>query len=487
MVSVSRIVAGARLPQDRVAAVALALAGIGTFSIMLRGPWGIGPFLLGLVLLAWRDRRLLVMALGLSIPLTTAGWSVEIVEISGRILDVRLAITFGVAVIGFAAVITGPMPRPSRLEAIFLALIGWSVVSGVLVADSPLTWAPPVARLVVYFSLFALARRHLHTARDLAVLMALIATGFAVPTFAGLVQFVVGQAEFINEAVRATAPGDRGPIALAFDGQMTLVLAFALLATAVRTRIRVGWLVAVIIGAAGLLVSATRLVTVTAWAVLVAAAALRRRWRTALAVTLFFGLALVARPDLAGRFFGTFGEPSPTLPGASPTPTPEDGAEGENVDASLRFRFFVWSTILEGWMEQPITGIGPGMTARLVAAESPAERTAPHNDYVGAFAELGVPGLVLFVLLQLSVLRGLYLAATSLRGPARDLVTTIGLLFVGTNVLGALNNPIYFLDVQIALWSLVGTALAVGAASSGYRSSMRSAIAASDATADPAS
>jgi len=216
MVSVSRIVAGARLPQDRVAAVALALAGIGTFAIMLRSPWGIGPFLLGLVLLAWRDRRLLVMALGLSIPLTTAGWSVEIVEISGRILDVRLAITFGVAVIGFAAMLTGPMPRPSRLEAIFLALIGWSVVSGVLVADSPLTWAPPVARLVVYFSLFALARRHLHTARDLAVLMALIAIGFAVPTFAGLVQFVVGQAEFINEAVRATAPGDRGPIALAF-------------------------------------------------------------------------------------------------------------------------------------------------------------------------------------------------------------------------------------------------------------------------------
>lgn len=441
--------------------------------------WGLAPLLAGLLIMALRDRRLLVFTLAFGFPLTTAGWTVQLLLISGRALDVRLVITFALAGIGLLALVIGRNLRPTGIEWLFLLLIVWAVFSGIVASDSVLTWGPPVARLVAYYAVLALATRYLQGARDLALLMAVIAIGFLVPTTAGIAQFLLGQADYINDAYRATAPGDRGPIALAFDGQIGLILSFALFSAAVRKRFRRAWLLGMILGGVGLIVSATRLVTVTAWAVLLSSTGLRRRWRAAAAVSLFFVLAFAARPDLAGRFLGTFGGERP-----SPTESPgEEPGQGENVDASLRFRLFVWSTILDGWIEQPLTGIGPGMTAHLVALESPAQRTAPHNDYIGVLAEMSIPGLALFVAIQVGVVRAMIMAWRRSRGRPRDFVATIGLLFVGINVLGALNNPLYFFDVQVALWALIGGVLALG----DYRPSRRSTTAATAAVAGRAS
>lgn len=452
------------LSRGRVAA--LAAVAFGVVIVALGGPWGVAPMTAGLLTLALLDRRLLVFSLGIGIPLTTAGWAVPVLLISGRVLDVRLVISFAVAGIVVLALVLGRSLRPRGIEWPFLLLIGWAVITGLLASDSVLTWVPPVVRLTAYYGVLALATRHLSGARDLAILMAAVAVGYVLPTSAGIAQFFLGQADYINDAYRATAPGGRGPIALAFAGQIGLVLSFALFSVAVRRRFRRAWVVGMVIGGLGLIVSATRLVTVTAWAVLLGMTGIRRRWRAAAAVSLFFVLAFAARPDLAGRFLGTFGDDRPAPTGEPTT--------GENVDASLRFRLFVWSTILDGWVEQPLTGIGPGMTAPLVAAESPARRTAPHNDYIGVFAEMSLPGLALYVAIQLGVVRAAIIAWRRTKGRLRDLVATVGLLFVGINVLGALNNPIYFFDIQVALWGLVGAVIGIGA----YRPSRRSTMAA---------
>ncbi len=292
----------------------LAITAVGIVLVMLGIAWGLAPVLAGLLGLALWDRRLLVFALGLGIPLTTAGWSVQLILISGRVLDVRLAITFALAGIGVLAILIGRDLRPRGIEWPFLLLIIWALFTGIVASESVLTWAPPVARLIAYYAVLALATRHLRGGRDLGMLMAAVAVGFLIPTTAGIAQFLTGQADYINDAYRATAPGDRGPIALAFDGQIGLILSFALFSAAVRTRYRRGWIVGMILGGVGLIVSATRLVTVTAWAVLLGMTGLRRRWRAAAAVSLFFVLAFAARPDLAGRFLGTFGGERPGPP-----------------------------------------------------------------------------------------------------------------------------------------------------------------------------
>lgn len=431
----------------------------GLLLIVGRAPLGLALLLPAWLFLAVTNQRLFVLSAVIAVPLTTFGWDLPLWEIAGRTLDLRLAVTFAVAATSVLALtLSRPIQNPSRLELLFLGLVGWTIVSGILAADSYLTWGPPVARLLAYGALFALARRHLVLSTDLRLSAALVAIAFALPTFAGLIQYFIGDAAFINEAARATTPGGRGPIALAFAGQIALALGFALSGLPVSSRWAKWWIAAATIGGAGVLASATRLVTVTSWLVVAVFAALHRRWRTVAIVTVIFAAAFVIRPDLLGRFIGTVQQQQPTPSGQ--VGDPEDPAEPEiEVDASVRFRFFVWSTILEAWTEHPLTGIGPGMTAHVVAEESPAERTAPHNDYIGIFAELSAPGLALYLALQAAVLLALWRRWRSAPESEDDLVLMVGLLFVSLNVLGVLNNPIYFFDVQVALWALVGAAL----------------------------
>lgn len=428
---------------------------------MLGSPWGLAALVSGWMVLAITDRRLLVVALVLTVPLTTFGWGIEIFEIAGRRLDIRLAVTFAVAAIALVTLATSKNWKPSVIEYLFGGFIGWSIVSGVLAADSYLTWGPPVARAVAYGSVFALARQHLRGASSLAVTMGAMTVGFAIPSVAGLAQYAMGNAQFINEAARATAPGGRGPISLAFDGQIVLLLSFALLSTAKRLRrSRTGWLGLALLGAMAVLASATRLASITSWACLALFSALRRSWASLVLVTVLFVAALVIRPDLVGRFTGTVTQPpsspSQSQPAQSPAP---GGAEADvEVDPSLRFRFFVWSTILSEWTKHPWTGIGPGMTARVVEQHSSASRAAPHNDYVGVFAELSVPGIAIFVAVQCAVLLSLYKLVQRSQDPERGLLMMSGLTFLTINVVGVLNNPMYFFDVQVGLWAVVGAA-----------------------------
>ena len=440
---------------------AVAANGIGLALLLIGLPVGVTLLFAGWMLLAFIDRRLLTLSVLFAVPITTFGWEVELFEISGRSLDIRLLVTFGASAICLAAL---ALARPRTFvtpEWIFALLIGWAMFSGIIAADSHLTWGPPVARLVAYAAIFALARRQLTRAGDLQLVSSALAVAFVIPTAAGLLSYLLGSAEFINEAARAATPGGRGPISLAFAGQVALALAFALFAVAGRITLGpASWLAVALIGAGGLLASATRLVTVTCWLILAGFAMLRRKWRTAAVITLLFAAALLFRPDLIGRFVGTVGEPGPTQTQGSPS-EPEDPDDEVELDASFRFRIFVWGAILEEWTERPLTGIGPGMTARVVADRSPAERAAPHNDYIGIFSELSVPGLGLYIALQALLIWGLITRVRS-EGDRhrRDLMLMSALLFVGTNVLGSLNNPIYFFDMQVGLWALVGTALA---------------------------
>jgi O-antigen ligase len=125
----------------------------------------------------------------------------------------------------------------------------------------------------------------------------------------------------------------------------------------------------------------------------------------------------------------------------------------------LGFRLFVWHAILDEWQKHPLTGIGPGMTAKVVERQSAATRAAPHNDYIGIFSELSVPGIALYVAIQFMVVFAAARCALHTTEPRRGMVTMIVILFVSLNIFGALNNPLYFFDIQLGLWALVGAAI----------------------------
>lgn len=342
------------------------------------------------------------------------------------------------------------------------AFLAYVVLIGLLQSESVYVWAPYAARWTSYFAIFVIARRAFSGESTVTLVAGAALGGFLLVTLGGLLEFALGAGRFMNEAVRATAPGDGGPVALAFAAQFVAITAFYVPTSDSRSARTLRWVVASI-GGLAVVASATRTVLITAWAALAVPALIARHWRRLLIVTLFVGAGLVARPDFIGRFLDMVGvdpPPAPTDGGG----VPPEGEGDERVDASLNFRLFVWGELLERWAEVPVVGIGPGMTAEAIAEVSPASRIPPHNDYVGVLSELGAIGLIGFVGLQLAV--GWQLVLRQLSRLRRRIVDNdprvlAATLFVAFNVLGALNNPMYYLDIQLAVWSIVGASLAV--------------------------
>lgn len=447
--------------------------GAGLVLLATGSPAGVAIVLAALAVLVLGDMRVFVFASALALPISVVGWHLPIAQVAGRTLDVRLVLTFGIAaLVAFAlSRLAFAGYRPDRLELAMIALIGYVVVDGMLRSSSVFVWAPYAARWVSYLGMFAIARRAVTTLEGHGALSAAALTGFAVPCIFGLAEFALGGAAQINEASRGTGLGVSGPIALAFAGQFALITAYFLPRTTPESN-RVWPIVLAAVGGVAIVASATRTVLLTAWAAVVIPTLIWRHWKKALVVTLLFTLALVARPDFLGRFIdalqsGTNGSFASAPPGASASPEIDPSSGDEvTVDRSLRFRVFVWRTVLEAWADTPILGIGPGMTAAAVSAVSRAERIPPHNDYVGVLGELGVIGLVLYLGIQLSVVWHLMGAPPhkwlkAIRQVEKRRIGALA-LFLGFNVLGALNNPTYFLDVQIAMWALIGAALSGG-------------------------
>jgi hypothetical protein len=449
------------------------LAAAGLLLLANGGPYGSLLMLAAFALVGAFSRRWLPIALLLTLPSTNVGWDLSLFTIASRSFDARLALTFGIAVL-VATFVLMDLIRDrglTRLEWVMAAFVGYVVIDGALRSQSVYVWAPYAARWTAYFGAFALARRHITTPQHHLVLVWATVAGFAVPCAYGLWEFASGHAVLVNGALRATSLGAAGPIALAFAGQMVVLLAVL---TFPRSRgAAIAALAFSLVGGAAVIASATRTVVATLWLGLVGPLAIRRRWQLAGLVTLLALAALVVRPDFLSRFTAIVPDviatptqsmaPNGPAPEATPSPSGQTNPDLSS-DASFRYRLFVWNTILGDWTRQPVLGIGPGMTANVIAEVSEARRSAPHNDYIGVLAELGLMGAVLFVAIQALVVWNLL---GSRRGRFRRTLPNFGnprstalVVFAAFNVLGALNNPMYFLDLQVGIWSLVGAACA---------------------------
>ena len=86
------------------------------------------------------------------------------------------------------------------------------------------------------------------------------------------------------------------------------------------------------------------------------------------------------------------------------------GADFVAVAASLEGRMEIWSRALYGIADFPFTGMGMNMFRRVVPILYPLFRGSPdqdiahaHNEYLQAALDLGIPGLIAFLAIYLSV------------------------------------------------------------------------------------
>jgi hypothetical protein len=447
-------------------AVVLALL-LGGIAVSLAGSaLGAIPICTGVFLSGFVDRRLPCLAAVVLLPSLTVFHPLVLTDVDGSILNFRLLLTGGIG-IALAPWVIITRPRIDGVGWIFIALVAVIALGGLTNREAPLKALPVIARFGDYLLAYLLARRTLGSPSGVILVLVAIAVGAIVPAISGLVQFWVGNTMDINGATRVTGVYATSPVGLALAMQLAALALATIALRRLPRRSALLW-----IGVLTFLVltlvldeTASRLVFVSFVLGLIGIEILDRRWVAIPVIVLGTVVALALQPDLANRI-ATTGRPSESgIPdgfGQGPTETLPPDIETElevHGDSSLRFRIYVWTVMLDEWRESPFVGRGTGTFATILQARSGMERVAPHNDYLGILLENGIPGLVLYLGLQLAVLLALLRRFLIAAPTERGILAGVAACFVTLNIVNVINNAVLFLDLQITIWVLIGATL----------------------------
>jgi O-antigen ligase len=437
------------------AGIGLGIAGYGTSAAVI---------CVGIALCGFIDRRLPILMAILLLPSLTAFYGLPIARIAGSILDFRLVLTGGI-VLAIGCWLLVDRFRPDRVGVILLAFLAVLVILAPLNTVAPLKALPPIGRWAAYAAAYFAARRWLGTVGGFGLVLGAVVIGMALPTISGLVQLIAGTVA-ASTGNRITGIYQTSPVGLALAMQLpALALAASSVARRRPTSIR-GWLgVALMLTSGFVLVeTATRLVYASFVAALILIEILYRRPKAIPAIVAGAFVVLLLQSSLLGRIASAIPQPIPTADaqGQIPGDGTTIGGEVTISDPSLRFRLYVWGSMLPSWTNSPIVGHGTGSFATLFEAKSGLARIAPHNDYLGLLVETGIVGLGAYLILQAAVVWPLLRRSIRSQGTGRIIAITALVEFVALDLLNAINNPTLFLDLQVAVWALVGSALAAG-------------------------
>lgn len=434
-----------------------------------------------------------VVLVAAAIVLPAITWTERTVfDVGGVSMNIRVAAYFFLAAI--AAVAALPIAirvRPRPVWVVLMAVwLGWLLLTSLAARQSLIEWVPTTVRFVLYFSAalifydHARSRSSLAEREALAWLLPIVVLGMSViPSIAGIAEFIRGDALFLNGARRISGSMPGHPVAY------SLLLAVSVMATVAPALLRgrshgavLRWL-----ASAGLIlvifVSYTRLTVVMLVGAAILIAALlsaptpRRASRVAGMLAAAAAVVALAQPVFEARYIyvapisSVIDQPNVTqAPGSTldppASPQPSGGPFDLEIDASLGYRIKLTQRAIAYLLESPIIGHGPGSFDRLNEVDTGIAGVAAHNDALLYAVETGIPGLVIYVLVLLSIAISLWPRG---RPQSRDVdaLTVGGLVILGIiNVGGAIHNPTYFVEVQLPIWILVGTGLGLRVQSS---------------------
>ena len=437
---------------------------------------------------------LLVVAAAVVMPAITS-WEQVTFTVAGAEMNLRVATYFTVG--AGAALVALPivmhMERRPVWLGLMMALVGWFTLAAFASHQPPVEWLPTIVRLVLYFSAavicyrFAETRAGAEEVRDLARLLPLaVLAAAAIPTAAGLAEFARGSAPILNGAPRVSGSMPTHPVAFSL---VLVVSAIATMGPAFILGRRWGavfrW-VGIAVLTALVFTTFTRLsiVLLVVSGVVVAALlpATRRVRLTRVIGALVVGAAVVllAQPTFEARFTyaaplsGVISRTSPSpapksssAPISSPAPSSSPGVGGDgwdiDVDGSIAYRILLTQRGLGYLWQSPILGHGPGSFDRLFEADSGRAHVAAHDDFLSVAVETGLPGLALYLLTLASLAWGMWPRRSTGVVEADALIVTALVVLGAIDVGAVIHNPTYFVEIQLPIWILVGTALGLRA------------------------
>lgn len=442
----------------------------------------------------WRSFLLLVAA-AVVLPAITATEQITF-SIAGIDLNVRVAAYFCVAAaagISATAIVVRMERRPAWLM-IMLATLSWFTFTALVAHQSPVEWLPTIVRLGLYFSAAVICYSLARSIQDsgqvgrLSRLLPLALMSAAViPAVAGIAEFIRGTAPIVNGAPRVSGSMPTHPVAYSL---VLVICALVIMGPAMlrgRSPGGIARWVAIAVLAALVFTTFTRLSVVLLVGSGVAVAALMpatrplRTARVAAAIVVGGAVVLLAQPLFEARFTypaplsgvisrtgpspSKEASPSPDIspvPRAtqtvSPTESPSTGWDIE-VDGSIAYRILLTRRGLEYLARSPVVGQGPGSFDRLFEADSGRARVAAHNDLLSVAVETGLPGLGLYLLTLAAIAWALRPRRPSGVLEADALIVTALVALAAINIGAAIHNPTYFVEIQLPIWILVGTAL----------------------------
>jgi O-antigen ligase len=407
-------------------------------------------------------------------------------SVAGADLNLRVAAYFGVAAVtGLLSlpILVAMDRRPIWLK-LMLATVAWFAFTALVARQSPVEWLPTVVRFALYFGAaticywFGRSLTDPGQVRRVSRLLPLaILAAAAIPAVAGIAEFIRGSAPIVNGAPRVSGSMPTHPVAY------SLVLALSALAIMGpafllgRKRGAILRWIAVAVLTALVFTTFTRLSILllvasgAAVAALLPATRRLRLMRVGGALVVGASVVLLAQPTFEARF--TYPTPlSEVIAGATQNPTPGGGDPGADdggdiggeieVDNSIAYRIMLTKYGLEYLAQSPIVGHGPGSFHRLFEAESGRARVAAHNDFMSVAVETGLPGLGLYVLTLGAIVWALWRRRSTGILEADALVVTALVALLVVNIGAAIHNPTYFVEIQLPIWILVGTALGIG-------------------------
>jgi putative inorganic carbon (HCO3(-)) transporter len=332
-----------------------------------------------------------------------------------------------------------PFSRLSWAAMVFVAVAFLGVLTSPLPADSFIDWSRLSSMLLMLLVVERLAARPAWRAQALAAValaavVPLVVAAYQLATNTNL--FSAGGFERILGTFTHSNP-------LAAFLAVVVVMAFAVLTNDRDQRRRVLAAVTLAAGLAGLYLTYTRagwLAAAVGFAIV--AATLGRRALLSLAAAAVLVVALV--PGISERFADL---------------AESESARGESAN-SLSWRIDYWASSLELAGESPVTGIGLNQ----IAAQT-EEAKHPHNDFVRAYVELGVAGLLAYGYLVWQYVASALRAVRAARPRARglDRATLVG--FAGVAVAYALMGLVMNLFTQavvgVYFYAVAGLAIAV--------------------------
>ena len=465
--------------------LAALLVGIALLALGLAvGVVGIGA---GLLLLGFLDRRLSVLGVLVAMPGLGAFNGIVLADVDGHALDVRLILT-GIVVAVLWVWIIRDRPRVGIVARTFAFFVVCVILLGALNHVAPLLALPVIARSLAYLGVFIASEAWMGSRRGAHAVMIAAVIGLLAPALSGLVQLVTGGGHVAADLSRLAGLYGSSPVGLALAMQIgVMIMAGGALLEGIGRNVRWFAGIATLALMAFLMAqTSTRLPFLVTAGTLVVFEILRRRAVGMVIVVVAAGVLLLSSSGLVDRLGSTF------YPVSSPPPNPsysqlppgssglhtltsqpssssflasnEPGAD-TNEDrgggaASLRFRLFLWRSMIAKWESSPIVGYGTGSFATLFQEETGLKRIAPHSDYIYILVEGGLLLLVAYLLVQglaIAILLGRMLRGADARLPFVALA-----VLVATNVINNISNALLYVDLQLIVWAILAAVLAAG-------------------------